>query len=115
MRCPGGFKLVHEAGQCLCERPYTPYELEQQRREKCDQAFETCRLYGARPYDCNHVVDTCPPMLVRDYCLAGKVFKMRHAKVVYEFCHKFLRLPNDGKRHFITEDSSEEVDKLQQQ
>src|SRR5699024_3031082 len=107
-KCPAGFKQSSENNQCFCERPYTPYELEMQRREKCDIAFERWRMYGAKPYDCNHIIDACPSSLIREYCLAGKVFKMRFAKVVYEFCHDFLRLPSDGRRHFL----EPEIDRL---
>ncbi|XP_075591401.1 uncharacterized protein LOC124492378 [Dermatophagoides farinae] len=101
-KCPAGFRQTKERDQqCFCERPYTPYEMEMQRREKCDQTFERCRMYGAKPYDCNHIIDTCPSNLIREYCLAGKVFKMRFARVVYEFCHLYLRLPKDGRQHFL--------------
>lgn len=68
------------------------------------KAFENCRMYGSQPTDCNNIIDVCPPVLIRDYCLAGKVFKMRFSTVVYQFCHAFLRLPNDGRRHFIDPD-----------
>ncbi|KAH9393566.1 hypothetical protein TYRP_021701, partial [Tyrophagus putrescentiae] len=61
LKCPLGFKQVSENNQCFCERPLTPYELEAQRREHCDQAFERCRMYGTKPYDCNHIIDVCPP------------------------------------------------------
>lgn len=37
LKCPSGFKQVSENNQCFCERPLTPYELETQRREFCNQ------------------------------------------------------------------------------
>ncbi|UXI20732.1 tRNA-specific adenosine deaminase 2 [Sarcoptes scabiei] len=109
-KCPAGFRQTNENGRCFCERPYTPYEMEMQRREKCDQTFERCRMYGAKPYDCNHIIDACPTNLIKEYCLAGKVFKMRFSKVVYEFCHAFIRLPDDGRRHFL----EPQIDRLKQ-
>ena len=39
VKCHSGEKQVYENKQCFCERPYTPYELELQRREKCDQGI----------------------------------------------------------------------------
>lgn len=101
LKCPANYKQVNENNRCFCERPFTPYEIEVQKREKCDQAFEECRMYGSKPYDCNSIIEQCPATMIRDYCLAGKVYRMRFARVLYEFCHIYLRLPHDGKRHFL--------------
>lgn len=101
LKCPAGFRQTNENDKCFCERPYTNYELEMLRREQCDQAFERCRMYGSKPYDCNHIIETCPKNIIREYCLAGKVFKMRFARVVYKFCNAFIHLPNDGQTHFL--------------
>ena len=103
-KCPSGFKQTIEARRCFCERPFTNYELEMQQREKCDSAFEKCRMYGSKPYDCNHIIGVCPQHLIRDYCIAGKVFKMRFATVVYEFCHAYLKLLQSGKRPHLEPD-----------
>ncbi|KAI2799990.1 hypothetical protein BLOT_012202 [Blomia tropicalis] len=97
LRCPLGYRQTWESRKCFCERSFTSYEMELQRRERCDQAFERCRMYGTKAYDCNHIIDSCPTRMIREYCIGGKVYKMRFAAVLYEFCHSFLRLSNDRR------------------